>query len=80
MTASIFTDRYKKMLEILSKGRKSKKMSQGDLGKKIDISQPDISKMERGIRRIDVVEMMDMAEALDLDSHDIISELQKIKS
>ena len=80
MTTSMFTDRYDHFRQMLVKRRKAIKLSQENLGKKVDTDQSTVSKMERGVRRIDVVEMIDMAEALGLDPHDIITELQKIKS
>lgn len=80
MTASMYTGRYKKLRSILVKRRRALGLNQTEVAKKIGVRQPDISKMERGTRRIDVVEMMALAKVLGLDPHDIINELQKIKS
>ncbi|WP_165777013.1 hypothetical protein [Paremcibacter congregatus] len=42
--------------------------------------QTFISKCELGERRVDVVEMMEFADALNFDPHEIIDELLKIKN
>lgn len=59
--------------------RQTAGMSQGELGKKIGTDQSTISKIERGVRRLDVVEMLDIAEVLEFDPHEVIDKLLQIK-
>ena len=51
-------------MEALVDLRRKSKVSQIDLAKALELSQPDISKVERFVRRIDVLEFFDWAEAL----------------
>ena len=63
----------------LIQARKEAGMSQDDLGKRIGTDQSTVSKIERGVRRLDVVEMLEVAEVLGFDPHEVIDNLLKIK-
>lgn len=71
----MFTKRYKLFLAILISARESKGLSQHQLAKKLKKPQSFISKYERGERRLDVVEFIDIAKALDADPHEIIRKI-----
>lgn len=53
---SIHDPRYKQMIKTIVRLRKDAALSQGDLASAIGMSQPDISKIERLERRLDVLE------------------------
>lgn len=55
------------MLEALVAARKSSGLTQAELSIRLDRPQPFISKVERGVRRIDVIEFYAIARALKLD-------------
>lgn len=61
---SIHDDRYKKSIEILVRSRKAVGMSQSDLAVKVGFTQPDISKIERLERRLDITEFFDILNAI----------------
>lgn len=67
MPKSPFTDAYVAMRENLVSLRKSCGLSQVELAKRLGKEQPFISRIERGERRIDVVEFFAIARALGLD-------------
>ena len=75
MPHSAFTDSYRRFQRILVTARKSKGMSQDALAKLLKKPQSFVSKYERGERRIDVVEFLDVAKALELDPVEVISQL-----
>ncbi len=80
MTASVYTERYIKFRKLLVAYRKKAGLTQKELGKLIGKHQSDVSKYERGVRRLDVVEMIAIAEALDVDPHGIITKIHDVKS
>lgn len=72
------------MLEVLVKARASTGMKQADVGKIIGRHQSYISNIERGERRLDVVEFHELVEAMGFDSvkmyRKIVSIIRKINS
>lgn len=67
MPKSVFSDAYALMLKNLIALRKERGLSQGDLAVRIGKEQPFISRIERGERRVDVVEFYALAQALGLE-------------
>ena len=76
MTTSIHTTRYRRLRELLISARRSQGLSQEALAERLSIVQTFVSKYERGERRLDVVEFLDVAAALDIDPIAIIREVQ----
>lgn len=76
MTESVFTKRYQLLLSILVALREDKGLSQHELAKKLKKPQSFVSKYERGERRLDVVELLDITKALDTDPRRVIDKLQ----
>jgi transcriptional regulator with XRE-family HTH domain len=75
VTASVFTRRYKLLLSTLISLRESRGLSQRQLAKKLKKPQSFVSKYERGERRLDVVELLDITKALATDAHKLIDDL-----
>lgn len=78
MTASIHTTRYRFLRDFLTEARKSQGLSQEALAEKLGRVQTFVSKYERGERRLDVVELLDVAEALELDATKLIRQLMNM--
>ncbi|MGH8490461.1 MAG: helix-turn-helix domain-containing protein [Gammaproteobacteria bacterium] len=76
MTESIYTTRYRRLCELLVEARKSKGLSQAALAERLGWLQTVISKYERGERRLDLIEFLDVAQALEIDPHRIIRRLK----
>ncbi|RYG99325.1 MAG: XRE family transcriptional regulator [Alphaproteobacteria bacterium] len=72
MSKSVNSIEYDRFRELLRSARISAGVSQADLAKALDQPQSVISKIERGERRIDVVEFVKVARVLDLDASQLI--------
>jgi transcriptional regulator with XRE-family HTH domain len=76
MTESVFTKRYRRFRELLIEARQAKRLSQMALAEQLGRVQTFVSKYERGERRLDVVEFLDVAAALGIDPHKVIRQLR----
>jgi transcriptional regulator with XRE-family HTH domain len=79
MAKTLRTPRQRKLLALLIKLRKAKGLTQMDVASRLGRPQSFVSKYESGERRLDVVEFIEVIQALDSDPGNILSELYKIK-
>lgn len=77
MVNSVHTVRYRRFRELLIEARKAQGLSQAALAEKLDRLQTFVSKYERGERRLDVVEFLDVAAALALDANKVLRQIAK---
>lgn len=75
MPKSAFTDAYASMIDVLTKARKAADVTQAELSRRIGRPQPFISKIEQGVRRIDVIEFYAIARALKIDPVDLFQDV-----
>ena len=61
---TIHRKEYKELLAALAQARKDAGMTQAELAKKLKKPQSYVSKVENGERRLDVVELMEIAKAV----------------
>lgn len=73
--SSIYTSKYSRFRQLLIDYRSSKNITQAELAKLLKKPQSFISKYERGERRLDFVEFLEVAHALDIDIVSFISKL-----
>ncbi len=76
MRKSIHTEDYALFLKLLIEARRKAGLTQAQLGAKLPFGQPGISKIERGERRVDVVELRMICEQLGIGIEDFIRELE----
>lgn len=69
MTKSVFTDKYEQFRLRLIDVRKNNGLTQVQLAKKLSRPQSFVSKVERGERRLDVIEFFEVARALGIDPY-----------
>lgn len=65
--SSIYDPEYHKIVDALISLREKAKLSQQVIAQEIGLTQPDISKIERRERRIDVLEALRWVRATDSD-------------
>lgn len=75
MPKTIRTPRHVRLIELIVEQRVRAGMSQGQLAGRLERYQSVISQLESGGRRVDVVELLDIAEIIGLDVHQLIDEL-----
>jgi transcriptional regulator with XRE-family HTH domain len=61
MSKTIYSEKYKKVLERLLQARKERGLTQSDVAKSLGKHQSYVTKCENGERRIDIVELSDFA-------------------
>ncbi|CAN7659275.1 helix-turn-helix domain-containing protein [Variovorax paradoxus] len=76
MQKTIYSRQSKLVTTLLREFRQAREMTQVELAKKLGISQSDLSKVERGARRIDFVELRHWAAAVGIDMGLFVAEFE----
>ena len=77
MRKSVHTRDYGIFLELLIEFRHRARLTQAQLGQQLRFEQPAISKIERGERRVDVIELKLICERLGVSLQEFVAVLQK---
>jgi transcriptional regulator with XRE-family HTH domain len=75
MPAPIQDLRHKDIAALLVELRKERGWLQQDLAHRMRRTQTFVSKYETGLRRLDVIELLDILRALDADPHEFIDQI-----
>ena len=75
MPKSVFSAKYTRFREMLVHGRKAKGMTQMGLALRLGRKQSYVSKFERGERRLDIIEFLEIAELLEIDVQRFVGQL-----
>ncbi len=75
MSKSVFTEEYNQFRKMLIDARKAANLSQAELSAKLDRPQSYVSKYERGERRLDLIEFLELAQVLEIDPLTFIENL-----
>lgn len=75
MPTSAFTDAHQTLIRLLVDERKRAGILQADLGRGVGKDQSFISNIERGQRRVDVLEFYALARAMDHDPVELYAKL-----
>jgi transcriptional regulator with XRE-family HTH domain len=67
--------RYRKLIEKLVDARRTVGLTQTELADRLGKRQQFVSKYEGGERRLDIVELVDIAVALGLDPANLVAEI-----
>ena len=78
MPRTISSARQKRLAELLVGFREAADLTQQDVAKALGRHQPFISAIEAGQRRVDVVELLDLAEAIGFDPNELLQTLRKV--
>lgn len=74
MPSSIFTQRHQELIGFIASVRKAAGVTQAELAARLGKPQSFVSKVERGERRLDVIEFCQVAEALGHDPAALLRE------
>ena len=77
MEKSIYTKEYSLFLEQLRKAREEKGLTQTDVAERLGQTQSFVSKVERGERRLDIVELRAFCYAIDVAFSTFINRVDK---
>ena len=75
MTKSVFSKEYDRFRSLLVEARKEAGLTQVELAEKLSRPQSFVSKYERGERRLDVVEFLEIAKAIGIDAVDFLGRI-----
>ena len=76
MPKTLRSSRQLRLIDMLVEQRKRVGLSQGALAAKLGRYQSVVHSIESGSRRVDVVELLDIADAIGLDVHALLDELR----
>jgi transcriptional regulator with XRE-family HTH domain len=76
---TIRSKRHKRLIELVMAERKNAGIRQVQLAKKLKRSQTWIARLESGERRLDVIELIDLAEAIGFNAPAIVAIVQQSK-
>jgi len=77
MVRSVFSAGYQRFRRLLVQERKRAGLTQAALATRLDRPQSFVSKYEQGERRIDVIEFLEIAKALEIEPEKFIVRLRR---
>lgn len=80
MSKSLRTPLHQQLQDSLIKLRKSKNLTQADVALKLSRPQSFVAKYEGGERRLDVVEFVEVANALEADPSQLLADLIRLST
>jgi len=75
MPKSLRTPRQQQLQDLLINLRKSKSFTQAEIAQRLGRPQSFVAKYEGGERRLDVVEFIEVAQALEVDPCELLADL-----
>ncbi|MFM2064416.1 MAG: hypothetical protein RLZZ507_4087 [Cyanobacteriota bacterium] len=75
MSKSVFSEEYNQFRKMLIEARKAANLTQAELSAKLERPQSYVSKYERGERRLDLIEFLQLTQVLEIDPLTFIENL-----
>src|SRR3546814_19663901 len=75
MPKTLRTPRQQRLQKLLARVRKAKNLTQVDVAERLGRPQSFVAKYEGGERRLDVIEFIDVAEALETDPRPLLAKI-----
>jgi len=76
VATSIYSKKYRRFLDLLIRARKEADLTQMEVASRLGRPQSFVSKYENGERRLDIVEFLEVAKAVDCDPVGLIRKLR----
>ncbi len=80
MPKTIYTNQYRTFCQYLTVRRKALGLTQQELADRLKKPQSFVAKFELGDRRLDVIEFLAVARALEIDPCEVIRQIEPIPS
>lgn len=80
MQKTLRSPRHVRLIQLIVDERKASGLSQADLAKAIGRYQSVVAAIESGGRRVDVVEFLNLAEAIGFDPYEVLRAVATISS
>lgn len=77
MTRSVYGPAYGRLRDWLVRARHDRRLTQVQLAAALGRPQSFVSKYERGERRLDFVEVLEITQALDVDECELVREVRR---
>lgn len=77
MRKSLYTKAYKRLTDLLASARRDAGLTQQQVAGKLGKPQSFVAKYEKGERRLDVIEFLEIARVLNADAKAIIDQVEK---
>ena len=77
---SMFTHQYDRLREMLVESRKAAGMTQAQVAECLHKPQSFVSKYERGERRLDVVEFLEVAQCVGIEGAELVRRLARSRN
>lgn len=77
MSKSVFTEQYTRFRRLLIEIRHANQLTQVQVAERLQKPQSFVSKYERGERRLDVVEFLEVAKALEVSPSELLKKLER---
>jgi transcriptional regulator with XRE-family HTH domain len=77
MPKSVHSERHKLIASAIAEQRRRQGLSQAQVARAFGRHQPFIANIESGERRVDLVELLDLAEIIDLDVSELVLRLKR---
>ena len=78
MEKSLFTTEYRVVCRLLREKREAAELTQIDLAERIGETQSYVSKVERGERRLDIVQLREFCKAMNMTLGDFVKEFERL--
>lgn len=76
MAKTLHSERQKMLVTAIAEQRRAKGLSQAQVAKALGRHQPFIANIESGERRVDLLELLALADIIELDVHALIDRLR----
>ncbi|PLZ02683.1 XRE family transcriptional regulator [Burkholderia sp. WAC0059] len=80
MVHPIHDPRYQRIADLLAELRKERGLLQQDVADRLGRPQAFVSKVESGLRRLDLIELMDFLAALDVDPQEFMDHIVSLST
>lgn len=80
MPKTLRSARHRRLVELLVEARERAGLTQNDLAKRLGRYQSVVAAIEGGGRRVDLVEFLDIADALEIDTTRLIDAVRAVKT